>query len=192
MTPVWGKQHRSIPFATTGGHVKNRIYFREARAVGRYEGLLKKSIHLVKYRRKIALSKGLAELMINYINNCLAIENFDYLIPVPLYKRQYRKRGFNQTELLVNEIGKHFNKKVISNNLKRIKDTQSQYKLNKSQRKKNTKDVFFIKNPHIFHKRTVLLVDDVYTTGATVNECAKVLYKAGTKLVDVLVLAHGS
>ena len=80
----------------------------------------------------------------------------------------------------------------MTNELKRIKYTQPQYKLNKSERIKNTKGAFFIKKSEIFHKKSILLIDDVYTTGATVNECSKIVYKAGAKLVDVLVLAHGS
>ncbi len=172
--------------------IKTKIYFRHSQAVGRYEGILKECIHLVKYRKKKILIRVLAEVMIKYIEDYIDIKAFDYIMSVPLYKKQYRKRGFNQADLLASEIGRYFNKKIMSNDLKRIKYTQPQYKLNKFERIKNTKGAFFIKNSEIFHKKAVLLIDDVYTTGATVNGCSKVLYKAGAKLVDVLVLAHGS
>lgn len=172
--------------------IGNKVYFRRVQAVGKYEGVLKECIHLVKYNRKTALNKVLSELMIKHIKEHLNIETIDYIIPVPLYKKQYWRRGFNQTELLVSEIGRYFNKPVIAKNLKRIKNTRPQYKLNKSERIKNIKKVFAVIKPETFHQKSVLLVDDVYTTGATVNECAKVLSKAGANSVDVLVLAHGS
>lgn len=172
--------------------IKNRVYFNQIRAVGRYEGILKECIHLVKYRKKIALARALSELMVDYIKIHFDIDKVDYLIPVPLYKKQYRKRSFNQVKLIVDGIGKHFNKRIINNNLKRIKHTQPQYKLNRDARMENLKEAFFVRKPGVFHKKSVLLIDDVYTTGTTVNECSKVLCKAGVRLINVLVLAHGS
>lgn len=172
--------------------IKSRVYFNQVRAVGKYEGILKQCIHLVKYKKKTALTRALSELMVGHIKNHFDIDKIDYLIPVPLYRRQYRKRGFNQTELLIDGIGKYFNKKVINNNLKRIKNTKPQYKLNKDARIENLRDSFFVRKPGVFGKKSVLLIDDVYTTGTTVNECSKVLYKAGVRLINVLVLAHGS
>ncbi len=126
------------------------------------------------------------------INGHLDIEAFDCLVPVPLYRRQYWKRGFNQTELLVEKLGRHFNKTIIVGNLKRIKRTRPQYCLNKPQRIKNMREAFSSTVPAVFEDKTILLVDDVYTTGATANECAKVLSRAGARAVEVLVLAHGS
>ena len=172
--------------------IKTKIYFRRAQAVGRYEGILKECIHLVKYGRKKPLNKTLSGLMIDHISNYFNLDAFDFLVPVPLHKRQRRKRGFNQAELLTENIARHFDKPAITDNLRRSRHTEPQYKLNKPERIKNMKAAFSVNRPEVFCGRSILLIDDVYTTGVTVNECARVLSKAGASSVEVLVLAHGS
>ena len=117
---------------------------------------------------------------------------------MPLHKKRLRKRGFNQTFLLIKDWDK-LTKKMGANKyydrishdiLFRKRYTESQTGLGKDQRKKNMKNAFYIKYPLDIKGKSILLVDDVYTTGATVNECAKVLLKGGAENISILTLAR--
>ena len=112
------------------------------------------------------------------------------LVPVPLFLKKKKRRGFNQSE----EIGKIISKKIkiplILDNLIRIKDTFPQAKLNKEQRQENIKNAFVVKNKKTFQRKIVFLLDDVYTTGATMQECAKILKKSGAKQIWGLTVAR--
>ncbi len=156
-----------------------------------YEGVIKECIHLFKYRGREYMARPLGGIMADCLEGGIDISGIDILVPVPLHKRSRSKRGFNQSELLIGEIlVKHA--KVLSNdNLVRVQNTRSQVRLSSKERTMNVEDAFRVKNPELFSGRNVLLVDDVCTTGATLNECAKSLKNAGAKKVFGIVLAHG-
>jgi ComF family protein len=124
--------------------------------------------------------------------------NIDLIIPVPLHLKKLRIRGFNPSFLLVKDwicIAKFLNVKlpdipVNSNVLVRGRWTKPQTGLGRKERLENIKNAFNINDGSKITGKRILLVDDVYTTGATVNECAKVLLKGGAKNVDVLTLAR--
>lgn len=111
------------------------------------------------------------------------------LIPVPLHRRRLRWRGFNQASVLAEEIKNHLSLEVLNNVLVRTRHTRAQAKLNKNQRIKNLIDCFVCTQP--LTDKHVILVDDVTTTGATLNECAKALRTSGAKSVWGLVIAQG-
>ncbi|MCF6147780.1 MAG: ComF family protein [Candidatus Kuenenia sp.] len=111
------------------------------------------------------------------------------MVPVPLYWRKKLQRGFNQSELIAREIHRIFLKPLSVKNLIRIKNTVSQTKLSKSKRYANVRKAFFIKDPALVEGKRVLLVDDVLTTGLTMQECAKKLKETGVKSVHLFVLA---
>jgi ComF family protein len=117
------------------------------------------------------------------------IKGFDVVIPVPLHKQRLKERGFNQSLLLAREVARVFGLEVDYRSLKRIRPTRPQVDLKPDERKKNVKGAFDVKSPERVRGRRVLLVDDVFTTGATVSECARVLKKAGAE-VYVLTLAR--
>lgn len=183
-----------------GECIKSPKKFRMARAVGAYEGTLMKTIQRLKYKGKIQLARPLGMLLffafIKYWNNKNRI---DLIVPVPLYIKRFRKRGFNQAYLLIREWFSYadaFNvelsySKIEKNVLIRNKHTQPQIGLDRKQRKANIKNAFSIGNSSKITGKSILLIDDVYTTGATVNECTKVLLNKGAKTVDVLTLARG-
>lgn len=165
--------------------------------------LLKRSIHLFKYNFIKELAEPFGELLINKIKQILKetqpkglrflIDDNWLVIPVPLHKRRLRWRGFNQTELLAEIICQEF-KLVLENNiLIRKKYTVPQAKLKRIKRLKNIQKAFDI-NKKYQDKITntkILLVDDISTTGATLNECAKILKKYGAKEVWGIVLSRG-
>ena len=152
--------------------------------------LLKKAIHTYKYKFVRNLAEPLGKLMVQRItqDNKYNIQDIDCIVPIPLYKKRLKWRGFNQTELLANEISKHINKPMI-NALSKIKNTKPQIQFNEKSRKKNVKNVFVCTVPEIITNKNILLIDDVKTTGATLNEAKKILLKAKAKSVFTLTLA---
>lgn len=166
-------------------------YFTMARASGIYEGILQKAIHDWKYKGKTYFTLFFGEWMKEGLNRYWKSNFFDLLIPVPLHPRRLRQRGFNQSLLLVKELSRHTGIPFQKGVLQKEKPTPPQVDLKGVERERALKGVFKVTGGSGFLEgKTILLIDDVYTTGATVNECSKVLLKAGAKRVDVLTLAH--
>jgi ComF family protein len=145
---------------------------------------LKKAIHDFKYNKYSALAPSLASLLIEKIKEEEYI--FDAIAFVPISKKRQAWRGFNQAELLAIEISRAFTKPLIK--LKKLKETETQVGLKKRARQKNLENAFGYQGERINYKK-ILLVDDVLTTGTTLNECARVLKKNGAKSVFGIVLA---
>ena len=167
--------------------------FDAARSVYSYVGAIRPAIHRLKYDGKTALAKPLAQLLIDYLQSstqCVAPEELNLIVPVPLHRFRQWRRGFNQSELLAREIGRAFG--VPSREvLRRTRFTPPQVELSREERQQNVKGVFALRDTKIkFQGATILLIDDVYTTGATLKECAHVLKNAGAKRVFVLTLAR--
>lgn len=141
-----------------------------------------------KYNNKRYYSETLGNFLVeSYVLNNL---NCDLVFPVPLHEKRQNERGFNQAELLANQLVKQLHIPISTDALKRVKHTQTQTSLTKTERAENVKKAFVVTQKELVKDRTILLVDDVYTTGSTLNECAKVLFKAGAKEVYCLTLAH--
>ena len=148
------------------------------------------AIHLLKYRKKTSLSRPLSALARETFLQFWDINTIDLLVSVPLHVKRLRERGFNQAHLLMKRWAKQDGIPLDSLTLSRGRWTEPQTTLSRAERRKNIKGAFSVRNPKRIKSRKVLLVDDVYTTGATVNECARVLMKAGAEFVDVLTLAR--
>ncbi len=186
-----------IPFlvSSAGSHVcgncqENKPYFIQARAVTAFETVIMDAIHKFKYGRSIAAGDSLGSFMADFSFPDFDFSGFSLLIPVPLHIKKLRERGFNQSLLLANKMGRKYNLPVNFSLLKRNKSTLTQTDLNKTEREKNVKGAFVIADRKIIAGENVILIDDVYTTGATLNECAKVLLKAGVQKVAVLTLSR--
>lgn len=164
-------------------------HFEMSKSPYAYEGLIKKSIYSYKYYNKPYFYKLFGRLLIDYMIST-NYTDFDFITSVPLHSSKLRKRGYNQSELLA----KHISKKLFIpyiDALKRTKKTMKQSEQSKIERKKNLKNAFATKKAadKVIHS-SVLLVDDIYTTGATVDECAKVLMNHGASSVYVLTIAR--
>lgn len=166
--------------------------------------LIKKIIKSFKYQPFIKdLSKTLADLIIShfqlidnkpdfFLNPENDISNKNYiLVPVPLDKQKLKKRGFNQAELLAKDMGSYLNFPIKKGCLIKIKKTFPQVGLDNRSRKDNLKSAFAIKEKEAVKNKNILLIDDVFTSGATLNECAKVLKRAGAKQVIGITVARG-
>lgn len=148
---------------------------------------LREALHLFKYRGKVVLAGPLARLIIDQFP---AWNSFDLVIPVPLHDHRLREREFNQSLLLADQIGHHFGLRVSCTDLVRIRSSPQQTTLRRKERLKNLRGVFAVPHPSSVRGKRILLIDDVLTTGTTVNECAKALRRAGSSDVYVLTLAR--
>lgn len=148
---------------------------------------LKEAIHYLKYNSVKGIASELSEKL--YFTFGHLVKENNILVPVPLSRKRQRVRGFNQAEVLAEMFMK--NNFILVNVLKRVKFTHRQIGLTKKERLENIKDSF-IANQNIYQvkNKKVFLIDDVATTGATLNACAKVLKKAGAKMVIALVVAR--
>jgi len=128
--------------------------------------------------------------MIKATASSLEMDRIDLILPVPLHRAKQRQRKFNQAKLLAEHIALAFCKRLEHNALVKTRFAAPQAGLSRTERLKNIKDSFEVKKPKLVKDKNILLVDDVFTTGATVNECAKVLKEAGADNINVLSLAR--
>lgn len=165
-------------------------YFHQARAVAFYGGVTKESLHLFKYGRKIALYKPLGQLMTDLAATHWRREIIDLIVPVPLHPKRKRERGFNQAELLAFPIKTRLKLPIDTKNFIRDRATQTQTELGKKERIENVKGAFRVRGTSQFSGKNILLVDDIFTTGATLNECSRTLIEAGARRIYALTLAR--
>jgi competence protein ComFC len=170
--------------------LKKERYFTEARALGHYEGALQEAIRRWKYEGKVHLAPLLGQWMAERFYDHWASSRFDLLLPVPLHLERLRERGFNQALLLVKEISRRTGIPYGKRILRKDRPTSPQAGLSGLKREKEVKGVFSVVAGEEMKDKSILLVDDVYTTGATANECSRVLLVAGAQRVDVLTLAR--
>ena len=157
--------------------------------VFKYEKMIRKLIIQYKFNEKPYLYKTFCELIIKNKKVFDFIKSYDIIIPVPIHKTRIRKRGYNQSELIAKELAKKlnigYNKKVLI----KVKKNKPQSILNKKERKENTENVYKIINKEKIYDKKILIFDDIYTTGATINACIKEIEKAKVKKIGVLTLA---
>lgn len=163
--------------------------FEQARSFGWYEGTLRSLIHLLKYTRFRPLAKPLARQLALRIGD-FNTKSFDLVLPVPLHSNRRRQRGFNQSELVAAEIAKLFRIPAGAKGCVRVRDTPPQTGLRAAERRRNVAGAFHVPRPQSVRSRRVLLIDDVLTTGATANACARALLDAGATGVWVATLAR--
>ena len=117
------------------------------------------------------------------------IKSYDIIIPVPIHKKRKKERGYNQSELIVQELSRRIGIKYYKNILVKTKNNKPQSTLSKEMRKENTENVYKLAEKEKINNKKVLLFDDIYTTGATANSCIQELKKAKTKKIGLLTLA---
>ena len=150
---------------------------------------LDKLIKGLKYKFAFDIASELSDLLLSFFEKQEISNANPVIIPVPLHKKRLRERGFNQAELLARSF--HANYQVETKILQRNKYTSAQAKLKEKARKENIKQAFACHDSEKVKNKIVVLVDDVITTGSTLNECARVLKKSGAKEVWGLAIAKG-
>lgn len=168
----------------------NDFQFDKARSVFLFNESVQKLIHEFKYNEMTRIAKFFARFAQDYLNRYQPFEHVDCIAPVPLHKVRKRERGFNQAEYLTREISKFMNWKHIPKLVKRKRFTETQTKLKKIQRKENVSEAFSINNKFKIKGKNILLIDDVFTTGATTNSIAEILKENQVNKVYVLTIGR--
>jgi len=191
LCPVCG-----MPFAsdfredhTCEGCLTKRPFFEAARAPYRYEGTIVKAVHQFKYGAKRFLADSLGPLLARYAKGWIKEQGALLTMPVPLHPKRMRERGFNQSLLLARHVARELQTDLDFLTLKRLRFTLPQTGLRKKERQHNVRGAFVLQGQGSVKRRTILLVDDVATTCATINECARVLMGEGADKVFCLTLA---
>lgn len=165
--------------------------FEAARSVVRYDGVAGTALRMFKYERALWLAPDLAVWMEYCIRAEYSRFTFDFIVPVPLHAVRRRERGYNQAALLARALGRRIKCPVRPSVVRRIRKTATQTHLTAKQRISNVHAAFDFRKEGKLAGRRILLVDDVMTTGATVNACATALKKGGAASVHVITVARG-
>jgi len=149
----------------------------------KYEDIIRNVLIKYKFQNKPYLYKTFAKMIINNKKICGFLKKYDIIIPIPISNKRKIQRGYNQSYLISKQIAKCTNLKCESKCLIKQKNTIEQSKLNKEQRKTNVQGAYKIISKEKLINKSVLLLDDIYTTGSTVNECSKILKRIGVNKV---------
>jgi len=164
-----------------------------ARSAAIYEGALKEAIHKFKFGGKMSLSGPLSKLFADRLSAGhfdRVLEGIDMVTMVPLYNKRQKERGFNQAEVLAQAAANYLKLDPAEHVLLRTRNTRPQFDLKREERFANVEGAFEVGRGTLVRGKSILLIDDIFTTGATVCECSKALKDAGAKRVAVLTLAR--
>jgi len=167
---------------------KNK-YFDFQYSALKYENIVREKIIKYKFNENSYLYKTFTKIIIKNEKIYGFLKLYDIIISVPMHKHKKSVRGYNQSELIAKEIAKQMELKFEKDILVKQKDTQVQSTLTKVKRIQNVKNAFLITDINKVKGKKIILIDDIYTTGSTVNECSKVLKKAGAKEICVVTIA---
>jgi ComF family protein len=194
LCPLCGRPHRSDRQEDhfCGQCIETRPFYDLLRAPYLFEGAIMDAIHMFKYAQKDLLAEILGPMLAGFAKGLDLSADDALVVPVPLHPERLRQRGFNQSLLLARPLSKALGWELDFLTLRRTKETIPQTGLGKKERIKNVKGAFEVIKKDRFRKRDVVLVDDVATTGNTLNQCALALKSAGASKVFCLVLARAS
>ena len=170
---------------------KSRHLYREGVALFAHKGKIKNAVYAIKYDNKREYLDFFADELIKEEREKIGRWNADMLVPVPLYKRKEIKRGFNQADEFAKRIGRRMNIKVESNAIERVRQTTPQKELSDVQRRKNLEKAFKV-NKNIVKSKKIIIVDDIYTTGSTIDACSEVLLRGGADAVYFITMSIGN
>ncbi|MEM9158869.1 MAG: ComF family protein [Verrucomicrobiota bacterium] len=167
--------------------------FGEGWSVALFKGPVRELIHALKYENGVWALRDIAAMAAQAREGGLGeYARGASLIPVPLHARKERERGYNQSEKIAVELCKTLPVKGMEILLERVIDTESQTKFGRQERHRNLRNAFSLRRKGVIDpKNRYLIIDDVFTTGSTLNACASVLRKAGARRIDVLTIGHG-
>ena len=152
-----------------------------------YDGEIRRAIHELKFANSPAYAKPIGDLVADALPPYYLYSDYDMIVPVPLHPKRMEERGYNQAELIADTLSERLFVPMYDDVLFRIRDTKRQMTLSRSQRQENVEDAFLADNKSVSGKR-VLLIDDIYTVGATVKACAKELLDKGAAEVSAIVV----
>ena len=165
-------------------------YFEQGKSIWIHSGNVRWSVYQFKYHNRRIYGKFYAEEMKRLYGEWICQKHIDVIVPIPLHRKRRRKRGYNQAEILAKHLGRLMAITVDTKGVVRIENTKPQKELNHKERKKNLKTAFRI-SKHWKCRKNVLLIDDIYTTGNTIDAVAKVLRENGADKVWFLTISIG-
>ncbi len=170
--------------------LKDKNYFDQVVSCWEFTPEIESVIHHIKYEGGRRLGRFIGNIVGELLSREMDFRKFDMMAPVPLHLIRKRERGYNQSELLCKGIVCHIDIPVYNNLIVRRRNTPSQTKLDGLQRQENVEGAFYVTSPEVVTGKKIILVDDVVTTGATMNSCAKSLINAGACCVVGISIAR--
>ena len=161
--------------------IKKYLYFNENDDILhllKYEGIIRDKLISYKFNDKSYLYKMFCEIFEKNKKCCDFLKKYDIIIPVPIHNKRRKIRGYNQSELIAKELAKKMGLQVYVDVLKKQVNTAMQSSLGKNERNKNVQDAYIVANEEKIRGKNIVILDDIYTTGSTVNECKKMLVAA--------------
>ena len=190
--PSCGRQYAGSKSAPRCGMCEGKHFpFDRLWFVAPYEGALREMLHALKYGGRRPLANSLAQLLLTFAKKEFHPFAFEDVLPVPLERRKERERGFNQSALLAKALAEALTIPFSSGNLIRVRATVPQASLPREKRFENVRGAFRVRNPSLYAGKSLLLVDDIVTTGATLSACGEALRTAGAKEISIVALARG-
>ena len=165
--------------------------FERARSAGHFSGFLRDRLHAFKYNGALWLKDDLVDLLEGCLRASFEIGPIDVVVPIPLHALKMRERNYNQAALLAEGLAARIGRRYDGRSVKRVVQTETQTHLHAAERRENMRGAFAVVRPEWIRSRTVLLVDDVMTTGSTLDACARALTKAGARRVWAVTVARG-
>lgn len=182
------KKEQDVNIIKQGEEIENK-YFNELMYIFKYEGQIRRLILDYKFNDKSYIYLTFTNFLLKNKKVFENIKKYDKIIPIPISKKRLKTRGYNQSYLIAKEIANKTNLEIVNNCLFKTKNIIEQSKLNKEDRAKNIQGVYMLKNKHLIENKNILLIDDIYTTGSTVNESSKILRQGNPRKIGILVLA---
>ncbi len=170
-------------YRNTTGYFETHIYLFQ------YGGEIRNAILNYKFNEKPYIYRTFVNFLKNSEKMYVQIKKYDIIIPVPISKKRLKQRGYNQSAIISKNIAKNFNLEHNDRILTKIRDNKMQSSLDKEDREKNVRDVYSVTKTEKIKGKKILLIDDIFTTGNTVNECSRVLKNAGATEVGIFTIA---
>lgn len=165
-------------------------YFTRGFSCVEYDDAVKKLIYQLKYHQKRHLAHPIGQMMADRLRK-LDVGEIHMIVPVPLHRKKERERGFNQSEIIAKYMADALGIPMEKKNILRVKETETQNQLNREERRENLRDAFQVVDHKKFAGKKILIVDDIYTTGSTMDACCREIRKAGPEEIYFITFATG-
>ena len=183
------KKMKILEKAHIDKYCDKEIYFNEHIYLFKYEGEIRNKIIDYKFRDNAYYYESFVNILLNNEKICEILKSYDIMMAVPMHNKKIKQRGYNQTELIAKSIAKKIKELKYANILCKKNNTQTQSLLNKEQRRENVNGAYELQNIQIPKGKNILIVDDIYTTGSTANECAKIVRGLNPFKIGILTIA---